>query len=178
MHRRRQIAYSLYELLMTIALAALVLGVGAPSLGKLVADHRIRAQIDALFHAAHLARKESIMRHTPVTLCASADGARCLDQTDWSAGWLMFVNLDHDRPAQHDAGEPVLWRHGGDDRVRIVANRRSFTWRATQLRATNGTLVFCDRAGRTAARALVVSYTGRPRVARRKRSGQAYICQD
>ena len=62
-------------------------------------------------------------------------------------------------------GNGIVTRHTGTETVRVTANRRLFTARGTQKRTTNGTIVFCDRAGRTAAKALVISYTGRPRVA-------------
>ena len=43
--------FSLYELIMTLALVALVLTLGLPSFGSLVADKRLRVETDALFHA-------------------------------------------------------------------------------------------------------------------------------
>lgn len=168
--------YSLYELVMTLALAALILTIGLPSFGSLVADKRLRAETDALFHAFHLARKSSIARRRAVSLCPSADGATCSPGADWSAGWIVFGNADRDEPPQVDAGERVLATHGVDERVRVVANRGGFTLRSTELRATNGTLVVCDRTGRAAARAVVVSYTGRPRVAREDGRGDPYDC--
>ena len=176
--RAAQCGYSLFELVMTLTLAALILTLGLPSFGKLVADNRVRVEVDALFHAVHLARKSSIARRRVVSLCPSFDGETCSGDTDWSQGWLMFVNVDRDDPPQRDAGEPVLQRHVVGDTVRIQANRRGFTLRATELRATNGTLIFCDRAGRAEPRALVVSYTGRPRVARADSRGQPYACAD
>ena len=170
--------YTFYELLVTLTIVALVLTLGLPSFGKIGADQRIRAQIDPLFHAVHLARKISVTRRQVVTLCPSSDRDQCEDSEDWSAGWIMFVNADRDMPAWRDDGEPILAVHQGDSRIRISANRRSFTLRATELRATNGTLIFCDRAARTRNRALVVSYTGRPRVTDRDTRGQPYACAD
>lgn len=168
--------YSLYELVMTLALAALVLALGLPSFGSLAADKRLRAETDALFHAVHRARKASIVRRRVVSLCPSSDGLSCSQGYDWSAGWIVFANVDRDEPPQVDTGEPVLQRHTVDERVQIAANRRGFTLRSTHLRATNGTLVVCDRSGRAETRALVVSYTGRPRVARSDSRGDAYAC--
>ncbi len=176
--RAPQRGYSLFELVMTLTLAALILTLGLPSFGKLVADKRVRVEVDALFHAVHLARKSSIARRRVVSLCPSADGQACNGDTDWSQGWLMFVNVDRDDPPQLDVGEPVLQRHVVGDTVRIQANRRGFTLRATELRATNGTLIFCDRAARAEPRALVVSYTGRPRVTRTDSRGKSYDCAD
>ena len=44
------------------------------------------------------------------------------------------------------------------------------------LRATNGTLVVCDARDRAEARAVIVSYTGRPRVAWEDAAGKPYDC--
>lgn len=88
----------------------------------------------------------------------------------------MFANIDRDDPPAVDPGEPILKRHVVGDTVRIHANRRGFTLRATELRATNGTLIFCDREERVEPRALVVSYTGRPRVTREDSRGRPYAC--
>ena len=83
---------------------------------------------------------------------------------EWSGGFLVFENSDRDEPPELDDGEILLHRHLASPSVKITANRRGFTLRATFLRATNGTLVVCDRAGRVTPRALVISYTGRPRI--------------
>lgn len=170
--------YSVYELLLTLALIAVLAGVALPSFGALVARSRLHAEANALFHAAHLARKESIMRRAVVTLCASADGSACSDSLDWTAGWLMFENRDADSPAEVDPGEPVLRVHKPTPGTRVTANRASFTLRATQRRATNGTLTVCDEQDRAPARAVVISYTGRPRVALEDTSGTPYACAD
>lgn len=174
----KEAGFSLYELLITLAIASTVLGLGIPSFARIAAEQRIRAQIDPVFHAIHLARKISITRRQVVTLCPSLDRQQCATSNDWSAGWILFVNADRDLPARRDNDEPLLEFHAGDPRIRIHANRRSFTLRSTELRATNGTFIFCDRAARSPARALVVSYTGRPRVARVDRSGRPWACPD
>jgi type IV fimbrial biogenesis protein FimT len=174
----RDYGFSLLELLMTIAVAALILMLGLPSFAALKARNAQRVELDALFHAVHLARKASIMRKQVVSLCPSRDGVSCSEDRDWSGGFLLFENSDRDEPPQLDADEILLHRHVASRSVKITANRRGFTLRATFLRATNGTLVVCDRAGRIAPRALVVSYTGRPRVAERTPQGAAYACAD
>jgi len=170
--------YSLYELLMTLTLAALILGLGLPSFAGVVARNRQHVEINALFHAIHLARKESIMRRQVVSLCPSVDATRCEPGKDWSSGWLMFANHDGDEPPQIDAGEPLLQVHTVGENIRITTNRRGFTLRATQKRATNGTIVVCDVANRIPPKALVVSYTGRPRVTLENSRGKPYICAD
>ena len=171
-------AYTLYELLMTLTLMALVAGLGIPSFSGVLARATMHTEINALFHAIHLARKESVVRKRVVSLCPSADLSTCASHEDWSNGWLMFENSDKDSPPQRDPAEPLLQVHKVHDNVRITANRRGFTLRSTYKRATNGTFVVCDRAERVDPVALVVSYTGRPRVAEKTPRGNAYSCAD
>ena len=177
MHRHLH-GYSLFELLITTSLVAALLLVGVPSFQAIKARSQQQVEINALFHAIHLARKESIMRRKVVSICPSDDGTACRPSTDWSEGWLMFENADRDSPPQIDAGEAILSRHSVARDVVIRANRRGFTLRATFLRATNGTLVVCDRQNRIPPRGLVVSYTGRPRVATATAAGRPYSCAD
>jgi type IV fimbrial biogenesis protein FimT len=161
---------------MTLGLFAIVMTLGLPSFGNMLASHRLRVEIDMLFHAVHLARQESVVRRRVVTICPTKDALTCEQTLDWSGGWMMFVNDDRSSADTRDEGEPIL-RHSRPDRsVRITANRQSFSLRSTELRATNGTLVFCDPAGRIPPRALVISYTGRPRVATKDSRGRPYQC--
>lgn len=172
--RLRARAFTLYELLITLALIAIIATLALPSFSTLSARSRQTAEINALFHAFHQARKESIMRHRVVSLCPSPDGRTCAKTRDWSGGWLLF----YDPAGTGWPGDGIVTRHSVADTVQIAANRRLFTARGTQKRTTNGTIVFCDRRGRTDAKALVISYTGRPRVAERRPDGSAWSCAD
>ena len=170
--------FTLYELLITILIVALLTSLAVPSLAGSIARSRQRVEINALFHAVHQARAESIMRRKVVSLSPTLDGQNCAPDRDWSSGWLLFENKDRDSPPKVDAGEAILLEHRVGENVQISANRKGFTLRATFLRATNGTFVFCDPAGRISPRALVISYTGRPRVARHTTKGDPYSCAD
>ena len=170
--------YSLFELIMTLGLVALLTTVGVPSFGALAADKYLRTEVNALFHAVYLARTESIARRRVVSICPSLDGTSCDPSYDWSKGWILFVNKGMKNQLRRDDDEVLLRYHQVSESSRITANRRGFSLRATELRATNGTIVFCDRAGRAQSRALIVSFTGRPRVSRTDRSGKPFSCAD
>ena len=75
--RRTKLGFTLFELLMTVTLAAIVLTLGLPSFSNSIARNRQHVEINALFHAIHLARKESIRRREVMSLCASSDGQTC-----------------------------------------------------------------------------------------------------
>ena len=168
--------YTLFELMITVLLLVLLSAIAVPSFSASLARNRQRVELDALFHAIHVARKESIMRRKVVSICPSEDARTCGDAAQWSSGWLMFENIDRDSPPRLDDGETLLQRHVVRPGVVLHANRPGFTLRATFLRATNGTIVVCDRGARIPAKALVISYTGRPRVALKKTNGEPYTC--
>ena len=177
-HRQMSAGYSLYELLMTLGIAVVVLGLGIPSLGGLVADKRLRVETDALFHAVHRARQESIVRRRVVTLCPSADGIDCDAQGRWSLGWILFANIGRTGLDRRDDAEALLHYHEVDDSVTLLSNRGTYSFRSTDQRATNGTLLVCDRSARAVPRAVVVSYTGRPRVSGSDSRGEPWACAD
>ncbi len=170
--------FTLFELIITTLLIAVLAGAAVPSFQALIARQRQLAEVNALFHAIHEARKLSIVQRRAVSLCPSVDQLTCDGLGDWSNGWILFENTDRDSPPAVDAGEMLLKQHIVDEHVRITANRRGFTLRATFLRATNGTFVICDPNGHISPKALVVSYTGRPRVADHTSKSEAYSCAD
>jgi len=170
--------YSLYELLMTLGIAAVIVSLGVPSLGHLLADKRLRVESAALFHAIHLARQESIVRRRVVTICPSRDATYCDSDGDWSRGWIIFANKGWANQGIRDEGETLIRHHRVGVNARIRSNRKVFSFRSTHLRATNGTLIICDRTNRAQPRAVIISYTGRPRVARQNTRGKAYACAD
>ncbi len=53
--RHRVRGYSLYEILMTLTLVAVIVGLGLPSYSGVVARNRQHVEINALFHAIHVA---------------------------------------------------------------------------------------------------------------------------
>ena len=176
--RRTCGGFSLFELLLTLGVAAVVFGLGLPSLAFLAADKRLRTESDALFHAVHLARQQSITARRVITLCPSLDGETCDPERRWSAGWILIANGAGGAEAERDLGEPVIWRHKVAQSVQIDANRRYFSFRSTVKRATNGTFKICDRGRRAPSRAVVVSYLGRPRVAYGDSRGRKYACAE
>ena len=167
--------FTLYELLVTLLLLAVLVSVGLPSFDAMLARNRQAIEINALFHAFHLARKESIMRRKVVTLCPSEDGRDCSESSNWSSGWIMSREPG---PAELDSPNPVLLAHSVAEGMQVTANRRAFTLRATVRRSTNGTIVVCDAQDRVPPKALIVSYTGRPRVSFERRDGTPWSCAD
>ena len=58
----------------------------------------------------------------------------------------------------------------------ITSNRPAYSFRPVHQGLVNGTLLFCDREGGAAARAIIISPTGRPRVSRRDSDNRPLHC--
>jgi type IV fimbrial biogenesis protein FimT len=142
----------------------------------LLLDARMTRQVNGLVHAIHLAKQSAHMQIVETVLCKSPDGQRCAHAGEWQDGWLLFANIDAEYPPQAGPGEPRLAAGGAWTGGRVSVNRKFFVFRPAEIRSTNGTFVFCDRRGSKKARALVVSYTGRPRTARHGPRNEALIC--
>jgi type IV fimbrial biogenesis protein FimT len=167
---------TLMELLVILALIVVLATLGGPALGKLAMDARMTAQVNRFVHGIHLARQEAHKRVQYVALCKSPDGQTCAHHRSWGEGWIVFVNRDRDDPPRVDAGEPVLLVNPAFADGTVAGNRQAFVFRPFRRRSTNGTLVFCDRRGPDSARAVIVSYTGRPRVSTRTASNKFLKC--
>ena len=167
---------TLIELLMTLTIVAVIAMAGIPALQGFIMSQRMTSQLNGFVHAVFLAKQSAHSRQAETVICKSPTGLHCEPDADWTDGWLMFVNHNQDRPARVDANEPILavgntFRNGS-----ISANRREFIFRAFEIRSTNGTLVFCDARGAEQAKALIISYTGRPRLATTRPGGAPLQC--
>jgi type IV fimbrial biogenesis protein FimT len=171
---------SLLDLLIALAVTAILLTQAIPAFTHTVASADRAAAINALVSAIHLARNASVTRGEDVVLCKSTTGEDCErgPSSSWTGGAMVFVNRDQDEPPRVDVGEPVLLVQARAPGVQVDANREAFVLRPFERRSTNGTLVVCDRRGSRHARAVIVSWTGRPRVAPTRPDGTPLECED
>lgn len=173
---RLNAGYTLWELLLTLVVAGTVLGIGVPGFERFVLDARRTADVNGFVTAIQLARSEAAKRGHSVVLCKTADTVVCGGPgLGYEAGWMVFVNDDDKQPPTRSPRELLLFAYAPTMDGTIRSNRRLFEFRPFRRRSTNGTVTFCDRRGNAAARAVIVSYTGRPRTSARG-PGRALVC--
>lgn len=91
--------FSLIELLVALAIAAVLLAVALPSMRGLLGEGRISAATNDLVYGLQLARSEAIKRAAPAMLCPSAAplaAAPTCDDTAWSNGWIVVADANGD----------------------------------------------------------------------------------
>jgi type IV fimbrial biogenesis protein FimT len=178
MRMRRSHGVTLIELVTTIGIVAILASVAGPSFSDARHNAERTSTVNSFLHGLFLARSEAIKRGEVVTVCRSSDGSTCaLSKTSqWQTGWMIFVNKDRDEAPQRDANEDVLLVHEGWSGGTISSNRGAYSFRPYQQGVVNGTIVFCDPRGSDYARAIIISHTGRPRVAQRDASNRPLRC--
>jgi type IV fimbrial biogenesis protein FimT len=168
--------FTLIEIMIALAVLSILGTLAIPGFTNLLQDSSRTSAVNAFIHTVFLARSEALKRGEMVSICKSPDGANCNTAGEWNGGWITFVNSDRDEPPQRDADESLLqvqepWRGG-----KITANRAAFSFRPHTQGVVNGTIVFCDRRGSAAARAVIISHVGRPRVSPRDASNHSLVC--
>jgi type IV fimbrial biogenesis protein FimT len=153
-------AFTLIELLIGVALLAVLITVGIPGFRDFILDNRMTAEINSLLADLNYARSEAVKRNTQVTVCKrNAQGTACNDDGTWEDGWIVLAATRVLRV--HDAlptGSGIRYTAGSQ---RVVFDGKGFL-----TGVNNGTFVFCDVRGYQKARGLVVARTGRVRATR------------
>lgn len=84
------------ELMVTLVVLAILLGIGVPSFQSVIRNNRIAAATNELVGALTYARSEAMKRGDAVTVCPTEDEESCAGSNDWATGWIVFVDVDQD----------------------------------------------------------------------------------
>jgi type IV fimbrial biogenesis protein FimT len=123
--------FSLIELIMTVAVLALVIAIGIPSFEGQIRNSRSVAQAENLVIALNFARSEAVKRARRVSVCPSTNGTSC-NALNWRDGWIVFL----DSATTDNANPPVItnatsdvlkiWDGVGVNSTIIEANSKTF----------------------------------------------------
>jgi len=97
--------FTLVEMTVVLALAAVLLALAAPALGALIRNQQLKSASGDLFAALGLARSQALARGQTVKV-----QPRDPSGTDWRRGWRVFVDRDGD--GQAGPGDDFIAEHG------------------------------------------------------------------
>ena len=94
----RQTGFTLTELMVTMAIVAILMVVGVPSYQYITNANRMSGEVNGLLGDLQYAREEAIREGQPVTVCAgngtqaAPTPTNCAGAPNWQGGWLVFPN--------------------------------------------------------------------------------------
>ncbi|OQX36714.1 MAG: hypothetical protein B0D91_08530 [Oceanospirillales bacterium LUC14_002_19_P2] len=74
--------FTLVELMITLAIAGILLGIGIPSFQDFMAENRVRSHSSALQHSLQYARSEAIKRNALISVARVGN--------NWNNGWAVL----------------------------------------------------------------------------------------
>lgn len=168
-------AFTLTELMVTVAVAAILLAVAVPSFRVFIQNAQVNTTADGFLSAIQQARSEAITRGDAVLLCRTADpdsnDCGTSGANDWSGGWLMYVvrnfagevNFDNTNANHELIGRGSVSAEG----VTITSDTQGNNWLTY---APDGTLAeddavayaVCDDRGVNEGQLIVIPMIGRP----------------
>ena len=98
---RTRTGHTLAEMLLVLAIAAVLAGLAMPAMTAMLQQHRLSATVNDFLAAVMLARSEALRRSAQVVLLPAGAG--------WSSGWVVVV--DRNANLQYDAGDELLYSH-------------------------------------------------------------------
>jgi type IV fimbrial biogenesis protein FimT len=171
--------------MLVLAIAGTMFALAIPNMRDFMWNNRMTTAANDLLTAVHRARSESVKQHTQTILCFTADSEADVPECDGNGtqGWVVFTDGDADGAAE--SKEDVLLRHGPipntislkskpDDNAGYVAFNTAGFARDIALGDALAGVVLCDKRGNvattgpaySAARGVLISPTGRPKVTR------------
>jgi type IV fimbrial biogenesis protein FimT len=179
MDRPRSKGFTLIEMLITLTVAGILVGIMVPNMRDFIRNNRLSSAVNDMLHSLQMARTEAIKRQNGnVVWCGTADpnaGNPTCDYLNFT-GWFVFQDTNGNW--QHDNGEPIIQRHAlldatvtvkTDANDRIVSFSPSGFANPAGARVPVATIVICDSRGVVAygntasARARLIAPTRRAR---------------
>jgi len=135
--------FTMIELLIVIAIAAIVAVIAVPSLRGTLNDFRQKSAQSLLISDLNQARAEAIKRNARILVCVrNTAGTGCANSTNWQAGWLACVDADSDSACDTLTASnpnPFIVRPALDAALTLTAPASPLRFNANSSQGSDGT---------------------------------------
>lgn len=143
---KSQTGFTLVELMITVAIAAILLGIGIPSFQELLSNGRVSSTTNDFVSSLQITRSEAVKRGHQVTMCKSSDGATCANSGSWEDGWIVITDEDNNQTLS--LGESIIQVHEPVSNGTLTSSNHFISFTADGATAHPGT-VSLSLAGKT-----------------------------
>ena len=159
---------SLINLLMTLSILSILLGLGIPSLSHLLESNKKRLVISELMLMLNLARDSAVGFSKSVVICPTNDSQQC--QKDWNAPLMVFVDFNENHIFDGSDRLLQIFRPCKENQsldIRMSGPRYYLSYDALGTTGNqNGRIYFCNKSAKEPNdRVQIIFYrTGRARI--------------
>lgn len=173
MFSKRQAGVTLVELMIVVAIAAIMAAIAAPSFSDFIQNTRMTSTITQLTGDLNRARSEAIKRNSRVLVCAHAINGTACANAAWNNGWLIcYDNNPQDSacdaaPADGTNPNPILVRQAINSQLNLSGTLTGTTTTISTIQFNpNGTanaaatLALCCKSAAPNTSSAVIAVTG------------------
>lgn len=185
--------FTMTELVITLAIAAILLTLAAPNMNSFIRNNRITTETNTLIAHINLARSEATKRNVVVALCrknpdpAKQNPPECGGGTakDWSSGWLVYATTSTTADANYNSATDTLLKDESTitNGVTVTSDadgnlRIGYLPNGQLTAAANVTLSYsvCDDRNEAHGKNITILASGRPSLTKTGAAGTATDC--
>ena len=181
---RKAKGFTFMELLITLAIAAIVIGIAIPSFTTLISSTRLYTHTRQLFNTLLMTRSRAITSGFRCILCPTLDGEVCHDDNKWHHRLILFEDRNGNGAREVDS-EPLvyaaeaakqLYIYSGSSFDASGARKKVSYYPAGHAYGSAITLTLCDKRRAAQPRLILQSNYGRPRISAKRADGSAPNC--
>ncbi len=162
--------YSIFEALISLCVASILIGLALPKLGELVSRQRAVAAVNQIIGAVAATRHAAVKHRTTATLCPAEAGV-CAGAHSWHLGAMIFKDANANGTREADElilaqlprmrrGERVYWRSFRNKTYLQFSPNGWTDWQ-------NGSFQYCPAdADARISKAVIINAQGRAAVSR------------
>ena len=159
----RAFGFTLVEIMITVVIASILMGLAAPSFVNFVKNNRLSSQANGLMADLAFTRSEAVKRGANITICRASDPfAACTGSAGpWSTGWIVIDGAGQVlRLHQALDGQNTLTGTG------TLADQTAYTGTGLITLGAAQSFSLCDDRLASYGRLIQISITGRAAIAK------------